>query len=332
MFYNYNKILSYNAFLNFLIGERGVGKTYGAVKFVTSQFIKKNEQFAYIRRYKSDLKNSVPTFFTSVINNNEFDNHLYNKGNLFYCDGDICGYAMTLSTAQDLKSSNFDNVKNIIFDEFIIDEGQKKYYLQNEVETFLNLVETIARLRKVRIFLLGNAGNILTNPYFLYFDLSVPYNSDIKIYKDGLILVQYMNNKEYRKEKMKTDFGKLVAGTSYENYAIKNQDNHLSSDFIEKKKGTAKFSFGFIYKSNTFGVWIDNVFGKIYVSSDYDKHSPYIFATTLPDHTENTMLIKSAKRYSCWKNFIENYNIGNVRFENNKIKNITLELIKNILL
>ena len=29
MWYNYNKILSYNAMFNFIIGERGVGKTYG---------------------------------------------------------------------------------------------------------------------------------------------------------------------------------------------------------------------------------------------------------------------------------------------------------------
>ena len=33
---------------------------------------------------------------------------------------------MTLSTAQDLKSSNFDKVKTIIFDEFIIDERSKE--------------------------------------------------------------------------------------------------------------------------------------------------------------------------------------------------------------
>lgn len=64
------------------------------------------------------------------------------------------GYAMTLSTAQDLKSSNFSNVKYIIFDEFIIEEGQKKTYLKNEVFVFLNLIETIARLRDVRVFLL----------------------------------------------------------------------------------------------------------------------------------------------------------------------------------
>ena len=157
------------------------------------------------------MKNSVSTFFTSVINNNEFKNkNLYSKNNKFYCNDEVCGFAMTLSTAQDLKSTNFDGVKNIIFDEFIIDEGQKKYYLHNEVETFLNLIETLARMRDVRIFLLGNAGNIVTNPYFLYFDLSLPFNNDIKTFKNGLILLQYMNNKEYREEKQKTKFGQLV--------------------------------------------------------------------------------------------------------------------------
>lgn len=79
------------------------------------------------------------------------------NGNKFYCDDSLFGHAMTLSTAQDLKSSNFNCVKTIIFDEFIIEPGQKKYYLQNEVFVFLNLIETIARLRDVRIFLLGNA-------------------------------------------------------------------------------------------------------------------------------------------------------------------------------
>lgn len=115
---------------------------------------------------------------------------------------------MTLSTAQDLKSSNFNKVKNLIFDEFMIEEGQKKYYLKNEVEIFLNLVETIARLRDVRIFLLGNAVSV-TNPYFLYFDLSLPYNSDIKTFRNGTILVNYTKNQEYRDVKRKSRFGEM---------------------------------------------------------------------------------------------------------------------------
>lgn len=123
MYYSYNRILSFNAFLNFLIGERGVGKTYGAVKFVTKEFIKKGHQFVYLRRYKSDLKQSIPTLFTSLITNNEFPDYvLTSKGSNLYINEKIAGYGFTLSTAQDLKSANFDKVKYIIFDEFIIEE------------------------------------------------------------------------------------------------------------------------------------------------------------------------------------------------------------------
>lgn len=258
MYYSYNRILSFNAFLNFLIGERGVGKTYGAVKFVTKEFIKKGHQFVYLRRYKSDLKKSIPTLFTSLITNNEFSEHeLTSKGNNLYIDGKLAGYGFTLSTAQDLKSANFDKVKYIIFDEFIIDEGTKKYYLNNEVEVFLNLLESVSRMRKTKVFLLGNAGNLVTNPYFIYFNLSLPNNSDIRTFKNGLILLQYMKNEEYRKEKAKSLIGQLTAGTNYEKYAYQNQDTHINSDFIEHKKASSHFDFAFIYNSMTFGVWLD---------------------------------------------------------------------------
>lgn len=90
--------------LNFLLGERGVGKTYGATKFVVNQFLKKKEEFAYIRRYKNELSESIPKFFTALKNNNEFSEHmLTSKGKKFLIDDMIAGYAMTLSTAQDLK-------------------------------------------------------------------------------------------------------------------------------------------------------------------------------------------------------------------------------------
>lgn len=72
--------------------------------------------------------------------------------------------------------------------------------------------------------------------------------------------------------------------------------------------------------------------GKIFVSTDYIKNTPFIFATTLKDHTPNTMFLNSARKYNCWKNFIENYNLGNVRFESVKIKNIVQDLIKQLLL
>lgn len=205
IYFDYNKIISYNALINFIIGERGVGKTYGATKLVVNDFLKNKNEFAYIRRYKPELKLAIPNFFQAINTNHEFKNNLYTKGNKFYCDDEIFGYGMTLATAQDLKSVNFSKVKTIIFDEFIIEEGQKKFYLKNEVFTFLNLIETISRSRDVRILMLANAGS-LTNPYFLFFDITLPYNNDIKLFKDNTILLQYIKNEEYREVKKQTRF------------------------------------------------------------------------------------------------------------------------------
>ena len=328
MYYDYAKILSYNAFFNFLIGERGVGKTYGATKFVVKQAINKNSEFVYIRRYKSDLKKSVPKLFDELIKNEEFpDNTLTTKGNKFYVDDEIVGYAIALSEANSYKSTNFSKVKYIIYDEFII-ENSSQHYINNEVEVFLSMIETIARMRRVNVFLLGNNVSMI-NPYFLFFNITQPYNSDIKTYKDGLILVQVMKNEEYRQAKRESDFGKIVEGTDYSNYAIENQPRFDNKDFIEKKSKNARCTFSFKYKDNIYGVWFDYSVGKIFVSTDASTN--ICFSCTLEDHSPNTMFYSVAKDYNSWRMFIKNYKLGNVYFENIKIKNICQDLIKNLI-
>lgn len=187
-------------------------------------------------------------------------------------------------------------------------------------------------MRDIRVILLGNAGNIITNPYFLYFDLSIPYNTDIKTFKNGLILVQYMKNEEYREVKSKTRFGKLVAGTQYEKFAIQNLDTHINNNFIGKKLATSRFQFSFIYNGLTYGVWFDFQEGLIFISNDKPSQSPYTFTFSLDEHTENTTLLKNCKQYPVWKTFIKAYQEGNLRFENQKIKTVCTDLIKKLIL
>lgn len=329
IYYNYDRIISYNALLNILIGSRGVGKTYGATKLVIKDFIKKRRQFIYLRRYKTELSKSMKKFFTEIIKNEEFPNHtLEVHGNTFLIDEEVAGYGVTLSTAQQLKSSNFSDVYYIIFDEFLIESGQG-YYLKDEVLAFLGLLETVGRMRDIKVFMLANAVTEV-NPYFMFFDLALPYNNDIKLFKDGMILLQYLQNKAYVKAKKQTKFGKLVAGTEYEDYAIDNKFTDDNRVFIEKKSGQSKFSFSFIYKDIRLGVWIDYDNGKIYVSNDYIENG-FVFATTTADHSPNTLLYSIAKKYNCWNSFIENYKLGNVYFESVKIKNICKDVIKNLI-
>lgn len=52
------------------------GKTYGATQFITRRFLKTGEQFAYIRRYKNELKHACPNFFDAINQNNVFPRSL----------------------------------------------------------------------------------------------------------------------------------------------------------------------------------------------------------------------------------------------------------------
>ena len=51
IFWNLRETLTHNMLFNFIIGNRGGGKTYGAKEWAIDNFIKTGEQFGYIRRY-----------------------------------------------------------------------------------------------------------------------------------------------------------------------------------------------------------------------------------------------------------------------------------------
>lgn len=331
-YYNYDRVISYNIPVNCLFGERGVGKSFGAKKYVIKDYIKKKHKFLYLRRYEKEL-NSVfdpeHPFFNSSIKEIFPEHKLYTKGKKFYCDDECFGIAKRLTEAQDLKSGEYEDIKTIIIDEYPI-EKNRRYYLPDEGMILMSIFDSIARNRNdIRIFILGNAVEGLEySPLFTFFDLSLPYNNDIKLFHDNTILVQYMQNLEFRKERENTLIGKLAKGTKYFDYAINNKILDKNNNFIEKKQGSAKFSFAFIYNNETYGVWNDYHLGKVYVSKDYNKFSYAIFTLTLKDHQPNTMMINSLHKYNFWKTFIENFKLGNVYFENQKIKHNTYEAIK----
>lgn len=329
MYFDLQPVLSYNALINFIVGERGVGKTYSAKKFCIKDYINKGNQFVYLRRYETELKESCDGFFDGLIKNKEFDGHEFKivrkkRSTTFYCDDEIMGFGMSLATASQLKSKEFPNVKNLIYDEFIIDKGVY-HYLQSEVHNFLDICETIFRLRDFRAFLLGNAINRV-NPYFNYFQIDIPFNSTIKTFRDGAILFCYIRNEAYRETKKNTRFGRLIDGTEYGKYAIDNAWLYESKSFIEKRPEKAKFYFTLKIENDNYGIWADANSNKIYLSSAYDPSCPIVFTLNPNDHNENTKLV-SFRRSDFFKNLIEHYRMGNLCFENQRIKSLLLPII-----
>ena len=336
IYYNYDRIAGFNAIFNFIISERGLGKTYGAIVKAIKNFIKNGDHFIYLRRYKSELINAVPHLFDAIIKNNEFpDFNFYVEGNKFFIqpkelEGEKgskieFGRAVALSTANILKSTNFSDVTLIIYDEFLLATGVY-HYLKNEVETLLDLVETIGRLRdNLRVYFLGNFTS-LTNPFFAYFNLELPYNSEFKTFKDGSIVVHYAKNSAYREIKKASRFGKLIDGTHYGKYAIDNEALMDTASFIGKKDGECKNFSVIKIRGKKYGIWRSKLDGKLFVSLDYDPSNPCTFTFENIDHDEFTVL-DNARRSSWFRAVIENYKIGNLWFEDQNIKNEFLTIL-----
>lgn len=336
IFYNLRRTLSRNALFYFIIGERGVGKTYQAKEYVISNYLKRGKQFIYIRRYGSELKDSMNTFFDDILANKLFDGHEFSiKGSsktlyTIYCDGEVMGYGVALSTSSILKSSSFPLVKTLIYDEFILDEHSVYRYLKNEIHAALDLYETVFRLRDDgQVLFLGNSVSI-DNPFFNYFELSLPYNSEYKTFEDGLIVVNYIKNLPYREAKKKTRFGKLVKNKSFGRYAIDNEMLNDNYDFIGKKGDNPKFWHVLLVNNNKYGVWHDITNGRLYISEDYDPNCDIIFAVSIDDHTPDTKFV-SMRSNAFMKAIIQYYKNSDLYFESLKIKNDVIPIIRRCL-
>lgn len=329
IYYNFDKLFSYNFLLAFVIGERGVGKSFNAKVAVLKKFLKTGEQFIYLRRYKTELDSALATFWDDLQSNGYFEDHnleVKRKKMLteFLCDGKVCGYAMPLSTSNILKSTAFPLVKTIVFDEFMLDDSGTYRYLKNEVTMLLDVIETAARLRDIQVLFLGNALSV-TNPYFAYFDLDLPYNSEFKTFKDGLIVVNYIRNEAYREAKKKSKFGRLIDGTEYGKYAIDNQMLRDNSHFIEKRPPDAKFYGMLIINGMPMGIW-QGKSGYLYLSEHYDPNTTHKFVFDYDDHTEQT-IYTNAKENMYLHICVRAYKQGWLKFESQKVKNNAVKLL-----
>lgn len=325
MYYNFDKLFSYNFLIAFVIGERGVGKSFNSKLAVLKKFIRTGEQFLYIRRYKTELDTALSNFWDDLQANGYFDDLKLEvkKSKMltkFLCDGEVCGYAVPLSTANILKSTPFPNVSTIIFDEFLLDTGGTYRYLKHEVTMFLDVIESVGRLRdNLKVILLGNALNVHASPYFAYWDLELPQNgSEFRTFKDGAIVVNYIRNLEYRKAKKASKFGKLIDGTEYGKYAIDNEVLRENNSFIQKRPNSSVFEAVIIVNGISLGIWNGHD-GYMYLSEKYDPNTVFKFVFNYNDHTEGTIFENA--RENMWMHMvIRAYKQGWLRFESQKIK------------
>lgn len=296
IFYNPAYVLSRNCFLNFVIGGRGAGKTLNCKKFCIEDYIKHHRQFFYVRRYNTELDIALTGFFEQLQHEGYFTENKFKvkkfKRNLwsFEMDGDVIGYACALSTSLIIKSASFPDVYNLIFDEILLGRGTSYHYLKNEPVLFLELLESIFRLRNGRCLLLSNAISV-ANPYFDYFGIKLNKDKNFERYKDGLICLEQVENQEFTETKRKSVIGRLIDGTAYGDYAINNKMLEDNGAFIAWKPSGSKIVGTIVLEGKKLGLWSDYRSGCLYICGVFNPNCKSVIAFSNDDHNENTHLL-----------------------------------------
>lgn len=332
-YWDIERTASHNCMFNFIKGIRGCGKTYGLLKRSVERHIKKGYNFLYLRRTEEELKTLTTQKNGRLFNHvqTEFEGHsLWCEANVLHMDKEVIGYAQALSTAGKMKSDAIVNVRDIIFDEYLINTRiSKQRYLQDEVTAFLELYETIARPGsrdyEVTCWFLGNAVTS-TDPYSDFFDLRMPYKSEI--WKQGECLVQLVAPPDLVEAKKSTRFYKALHGTSYEAYATENKFLLDNDNFIKRKGREAEYQFTILYYDDMIGVWRDYRNGRYFISENVDKQCRTVFAVTTEDHEPNTLLLKGARQSTLLKQLKTAYDLGCVYYESQKLYNWFRDVVR----
>ena len=217
-----DRIKREHAHYNWLIGQRSNGKTFACLKEAVENYVLHNKKTAILRRWKEDFRGKRGQhMFDGIVNagvvkkatSGEWSHIEYYAGQWFFARWDdelekmikapepFC-YGFALSEMEHDKSTSYEDVDLIIFDEAISRQG----YLVDEFVVFCNCLSTLIRQRgdgegqRTTIYMLGNTINKYC-PYFHEMGLGnvdKMQPGDLRVYTYGSsglkVAVQFTDN------------------------------------------------------------------------------------------------------------------------------------------
>lgn len=240
---NFKKIRQIPVPFIFIIGGRGIGKTYGALEDLTEEHI----QFLFMRRTQSQVEMIKKPEFSPYKTLNADKNwniipetiSKYTSG--FYegveADGKIkaagapIAYICALSTISNIRGFDGSDIKVMLYDEFIPEKHEKK--MKSEASALFNAYETINRNRELngeeplKMICLSNANDI-ANPVFVELGIVEKVikmqekGNEVYINKDAGIAVICPNKSPISNAKRQTAIYKLTKNTEFGQMALDN--------------------------------------------------------------------------------------------------------------
>lgn len=237
---NYRAVLGLQVSFIFIVGGRGTGKTYGALKYVHDN----DKRFMFMRRTQKQIKQlRKPAFnpFKKLGDNEGFNVELVASDEVTTIIerkeeiDEVLGYACAVSDLANMRGIDASDVDVIIYDEFIPMRSER--VAKGEELSFLDIYESINRNREldgyqaVQVLCLANS-NEMANPVFMELNLvrtaekMKKKGERVKVDKQRGYAIIYLDDSKISEQKKQTALYKLLGDNS--NYTKMS----LSNDFV----------------------------------------------------------------------------------------------------
>lgn len=287
--YDYRALFSRAALVSIVSGPRSIGKTFGAKRDAVKRTLATGKQTLWLRRTLTSLRPARVDFFAGVASLwPGFEFRVDGDAGQVRTDGDewktVIRFA-ALSTASQLKGTEFPDVDWIVYDECFADEEMGEPYLVEETKRLVNLLITINRSRTstkrggksdTRMLLLGNAIR-LDNPHFLFWGFDGSREWQKGSVTGGDVVMHLVDAGKYERRVSTSIYGNIL-GTEVLGYA---EGDYFRPDggFVVKKRQDDSTPFcTLVTERGVFGVWITPDYQRLYVTCGplADNNAPVV--------------------------------------------------------
>lgn len=332
-------------------GNRFGGKSVGVGVYALADYFNYGYRCCFVTRYKDDMEDSkilpLESFWKKAwrfINSDEervpeIEKHeLSFKGHYAYIDGKLFCYPASLSVSGKTKTADFDNVRKIIFDEYVSEDNRE---LNDEVTCIYRLYDTIARGRDdaLKTTSMIFISNCITKASTLKEELGIsrevrPDTKRIDRGEEKGWIYERITNKAVSEEYNKSAIAKAQRcgdiGQAYSGYA---QDNEFkdNENFVQVKppKGNYTYMCNITYQGNVYAIKYYRKENKYYFTDKgVNEEFIYNYAMTKEDHSFNTSLILDKNIRDRLVQYKLHFGVGDFLFSSLKCKSVFMDIYK----
>ena len=280
--YNDEKLTKYapDAIINFIIGQRRIGKTFFYQKKAIEDFEKYGTQTLWLRNRKTEFE---PPFIEDFLNGMRSINVGTDPGYIakptgLYLNGDLAIKFQSLSTFSNIRGNAYPNINMIVFDEFCPEDRR---YTKNCHTGLMSITKTILSGKQdAKVYCLSNYISV-ANPYFVGFNIYPHEKFDVTNFKDKNVAIEVCRGYKCAIES-DNPWNKVYSAGGYQAYGEANEDE-LWTLISKAPQSGYRFNYYVRCDGETYGFEVSNEMIWVHKCAP-DKNNPGMtYGCTLQD-------------------------------------------------